>query len=63
MELERRHRDDQNLPRPDAGQGDASPPARDFRKESDEIDHHLDRSLADISERYRARDVINRGGQ
>ncbi len=63
MEPERRHRDDQNPLRPDSGSGDASPPARDFRKESDEIDRQLDLSIEMISERYRARDVINRGGQ
>jgi len=63
MELERRDRDNQNQPRPDPVSGGTSPPARDFHNESDEIDHQLDRSLADISERYCARDVINRGGQ
>lgn len=63
MELERRRRDNQNPPRPDPGAGGGASPARDFRSESDEIDRQLDRSLAEISERYRARDVINRGGQ
>lgn len=63
MELERRRRDDQNPPGPDPGAGGGASPARDFRSESDEIDRQLDRSLAEISERYRARDVINRGGQ
>jgi hypothetical protein len=63
MELERRRREDQSLPRLDPGASEASRPARDFRKESDEIDSQLARSIAVIAERYRARDVINRGGQ
>jgi hypothetical protein len=63
MELERRRREDQDPPRPDPGSGDASPPARDFHRESEEIDRQLDRSIELISGQYRARDVLNRGGQ
>ncbi|NLE59883.1 MAG: hypothetical protein GX616_16140 [Planctomycetes bacterium] len=63
MELETRRRDDQNPPQPDPTAGGGASPGRDFRSESDEIDRQLDRSISDISERYHARDVINRGGQ
>jgi len=64
MERERLHRDEESPRRPGADPaGGGSPPARDFQRESSEIDEQLNQSIAEIAQRYHATDVANRGGQ